>query len=403
MATIPGFEHDCQTAVGTLRASLVELYATVGAEPELPQDVSRTFKLNKNLTWKLSRLMTAPEARDALQYLPGTGAMRIFLRAMGAAGAPEPLLEQIRAAYDEVEQVVQIHVGDRSTLELVLDGLGPERAERLEVSRKLAFRGNSGVWGVQAKAKLSLAVMAPNPEDGGQLDLVFVRGYLGFRRLRPELNWPMSVRRDWTGEGEPFAGSWEPIEPDQAVGGLPLLVDFSTKPAPDFEMRPSGDGVCYMLPPGPVGNTAALDCFFGDISRAQTSRYQTAADTHGEIVSGITVPVETQLTDILYHRAIADSLEPEVLIYGDPFGNQSMVSGDQSQCSLPINERAYALPGSPPMVSTPLFAGYGRLMTRIYERMGWDPAQFRGVRLQTKYPPMGTNVSLRFALPERPE
>lgn len=402
MTAIPGFEHACQTAVGTLRASLVELYAIVGADPEAPQEVSRSFKLNKNLTWKLARLMTAPEAGDALQYLPGTGAIKIFLRAMATAGAPEALLEQVRTAYDEVEEVVQVHVGDRSTLELVLDGLGPERAERLEVSRKLAFRGNSGVWGVQARAKLTLAVMAPNPEDDAQLDLAFVRGFLGFRRLRSELSWPMSVRRDWTGEGEPFAGSWEPIEPEQAVGGLPLLSEFSTQPVPRFEMRASGGGVCYMLPPGPVGNTAALDCFFGDISRAQTPRYRTGADTHGEIVSGITVPVESQLIDIVYHRSLADRLEPEVLTYGDPFGNQSMVSGDHSQCSLPINERAHELPGVPPIVSTPLFAGYARLMVRVYERMGWKPAEFRGLRLQTRYPPMGTNVSLRFPLPERP-
>lgn len=402
MATIPGFEHDCQTAVGTLRAALVELYARVGADPEAPQDVSRTFKLNKNLTWKLSRLMTAPEAGDALQYLPGTGAVKIFLRAMGAAGAPEPLLEQIRAAYDDVEQVVQVHVGDRSTLELVLDGLGPERVERLEVSRKLAYRGNSGVWGVQAKAKITIAVLAPNPQDESQLDLVFVRGFKGFRRLRSELCWPISIRRNWSGEGEPFSQQWEPIEPDQAASGLPVLAEFTTQPAPSFEMRSAGTGVSYMLPPGPVGNTAALDCFFGDISRAETPRYRSAEDTHGEIVSAITVPVETQLIDIIYHGSIAGSIDPEVLIYGDPFGNQSMVSSDHSQCSLPINERAHELPGSPPLVSTPLFAGYGRLMTRIYERMGWDPAEFRGVRLQTKYPPMGTNVGLRFELPERP-
>lgn len=84
------------------------------------------------------------------------------------------------------------------------------------------------------------------------------------------------------------------------------------------------------------------------------------------------------------------------------WAEQQVASAPHRQCSLPINDRAHTLPGSPPMVATPLFARYSELMTRIYERMGWKPADFSGVRLQTKYPPMGTNVSLRFELPKRP-
>ncbi|MBZ0172569.1 MAG: hypothetical protein K8E66_09340 [Phycisphaerales bacterium] len=402
MAKISGFEQDCQTAIGVLRAALMGLYAAVEAPTDQPQEVSRAFKLNKNLTWKISKLMTTADAADALQYLPGVSGMKIFLRAMESAGAASGLLSEVRDAYAQLEQTVQVHVGDRSTLELVLDGLGPARSERLEVSRKLAFRGMSGVWGVQARAKLTIALIKPSDEDGSMLELAFARGFVGFRRLRSELSWPISVRRDWVGEGEPVDQVWEPLEPGEAVNGLPILRDYTTHPMPAFELRRVPDGVCYTLPPGPVGNTAALDCLFSDVLRAGTPRYRSESDRHGEIVSGITVPVEHQLTDIIYHRGFADPLEAEALIYGDPFGNQRMISGDPSQYRLPISERVVDLPGAPPIVATPLFAGYPRLLTRIFDRLGWEPREFRGVRLQTRYPPMGTNVSVRFDLPERP-
>lgn len=402
MVQTTGFDQDCQTSVGALRASLLELYATVGADPDTPQDVSRSFSLNKNLTWKLARIIAANSAGEALQHLPGTAAIKILLRAMGRAGAPQPLLDRVRDAYEDVEQVVQVHVGDRSTLELVLDGQGPNRADRLELSRKIAFRGNSGVWGVQARAKMTLAMMAPSAADPEQLDVVLVRGYIGFRRLRSELTWPISIRQDWSGEGEPQVGSWEPIEPGDVMRGLPLLREFSSPTLPQMEARPTPQGMYYVLPPGPVGNTAAFDCFFGDISRGQAGRYRSADERHGEFVSAITVPVEQQVLDVILHRDLAGSFEPEVLVYGDPFGTRSLASGDANQCRLPITERAHPLPGSPPIMGTPLLPSYPDIPKRVYSRMGWAPSEFVGVRLQVKYPPMGTNVSVRFELPERP-
>lgn len=403
MTSTAGFDQDCQTSVGRLRQSLLELYATVGAAPDAPQEVARAFDLNKNLTWKVAKIIAAQSATDALHHLPGTAAVRILLRAMGKAGAPATLLDRVQGAYDDVEQVVQVHVGDRSTLELVLDGQGPDRGERLELSRKIAFRGNSGVWGVQARAKLTLAMMAPNSGDASKLDIAIVRGYIGFRRLRSELSWPISIRQDWSGEGEPYSGNWEPIEPGHVVDGLPLLKDFSSPSLPRIEMRPTAQGVYYVLSPGPVGNKGAFDCFFGDIERGQSSRYRSGEELHGEFVSAISVPVEQQLLDVVMHRDLATDLGPEALVYGDPFGARSLVSGAANQCRLPISEKAHPLPGSPPIMGTPLLASYPEIARRVYARMGWRPEEFVGVRLRVKYPPMGTNVSLRFELPERPQ
>lgn len=401
MAHATGFEQDCLTAIGELRAALMGLYASVEAPLDQPQEVSRAFKVNKNLSWKLSKLIAAREPGEALQYLPGMGGMKIFLTAMQNAGASNGTLEGVRAAYDRVEQTVQVHVGDRPTLELVLDGLGPDRAERLEVSRKLAFRGMSGVWGVQARAKLAIAVLAPNREDPGMLDTAFVRGYVGLRRLRSTMSWPISVRGDWKGEDELVETNWEPLEPGQVENGLAILRDFTTQPAPSFELNPTPEGTYFMLPPGPVGNTAAFDCFFGEVSRGEVPRYATEHDRTGEFTSAISVPIEHQVLDVVVHRDVAEGFEPEPFLFGNPFGHRGMGSADRTQCHLPIGDRVHRLPGSPPISATPIYARYPELQALAFQRMGWAGEEFVGYRLVVKYPPMGTVVSVRFALPEQ--
>ena len=58
--------------VERLRASLIDLYASVGADPETPQDVSRAFKLNASLTWNISKLIKASDGLSAVPHIPGS-------------------------------------------------------------------------------------------------------------------------------------------------------------------------------------------------------------------------------------------------------------------------------------------------------------------------------------------
>ena len=49
---------------------------------------------------------------------------------------------------------------------------------------------------------------------------------------------------------------------------------------------------------------------------------------------------------------------------------------------------------------TPLVPRYGEIVGRVYERLGWDPRKFKGVRLEMKYPPLSSSVVLSSPLPE---
>ena len=57
VTTVPEFPEHLQTALQALRAAIIELLSAVGADPGKPQDLARRFGLNKNLTWKVSKII----------------------------------------------------------------------------------------------------------------------------------------------------------------------------------------------------------------------------------------------------------------------------------------------------------------------------------------------------------
>ena len=133
-----------------------------------------------------------------------------FLKATESKGANKKAVEAVRTATREFERVISVHVGDRATLDLVIDAMPNSDAQGLELSRKRAFLGNSGIYGVQARANLMCCFLAPNEEDPSQLDMVMLRGLLGVRRLRPTVRIPIFRTRQWSSAGQAIASQqWQ--------------------------------------------------------------------------------------------------------------------------------------------------------------------------------------------------
>jgi len=405
-ATSQTFEADCEACVDALRAALVRLYADMALDPQSPQDVSRRFKLNKTLTWKLSKVIASHDNLAALAHVPGAGAMQIFLKKLRDAGGSPDAVEGVRRAAERFEEMVEVHVGDRNTLELVLDGMAPGSTDRLEVSRKLAFRGNSGIWGVQARTRLAFNALVPNAEDPGTLDMATIRGYVGFRRLRPAVRWPLFQVREWSTGDDPMMTrpSWEPIEGEGEGGvvGANILGSFSSANLPDIRAEDTPEGTDIVLMPGPIGNFGAIDCFQGEMMRAAVSRYRNGGDNVGEFGAAISVPVETLVMDLLVHEDLAFALGARVHVLGRVTPRGQPTGDERDISALPIVDEVRELAGRPPAMATPRIPGYPRMIELVCARLGVDPRRMRAGRLEMKYPPLGSTVVVRFELPERP-
>lgn len=393
------FDDHCQSTVHGLRRALLELYREVGADPTKPQDVSRRYKLNKNLTWKVSRIIGTDNALEAVRLIPGTGGLDILLAAMGRGGAPEASIEHVRWAMAEFERMVETHMGDRGQLELALDSMGVGRP--MEQSRKHAFKGNSGIWGVQAMTRFTAHFIAPHAERDGMLDLGMIGGLTRMQRLRAIDRWPVFQLRNYNDDGSPQdrARGRVAIEPErgEAPGDPWLMRSFCSANMPEMHVRALGDTKVYEIGDGPVGRLGEFSCCFGFAEMGKVPRYADASNSVGELISSVSMPVELLHFDLFIHRDLAEAMDPVYHMMGTLGGAIDGVGAMR----LPLPERFNDL-GMNAMVDTAMIGRYGDAVERVFATMGHERERFRCLRLTVEHPPLSSRVVVRYQLPQSP-
>ena len=183
-----------------------------------------------------------------------------------------------------------------------------------------------------------------------------VSGYVGFRRLRPSVRWPIFMVRSWTeGRGDQLvSGGWEPLEPSESsANGFPIVKSFSNGNTPEILPVKTAEGCDFVLGEGPVGNEGAFDCFWGEMMRGAVDLYADRGDT-GEFGAAITAPAETLISDIIVDESLPFALKPgsarlRTHLRAGAADRHARRSTHYSHLSID-NE----LPGSPPLVTTPL-------------------------------------------------
>lgn len=383
-----------------VRAALIELYASLGADPAEPQEVSRRFEINRNLTWKLSRVIAADDPLAALNHLPGNAGIQLALRAFEKAGASRANVGGVESAVRRLNELIEFHADGRDEFELTLESMGLfEREARVESGRELAFRGNSMIWGVQARARVLCNIIAPQKDDPSKQDFAQVAALVEFRRLRPEARWRLFRYQIHDDQGKDLTKEKRPEElADKPEGAPPLLMpQFCSPNMPALEVADGPEGREFVLPGGPVGKHSAFDCFLGYVARGFPA-YATPGNEHASAASPITLPVETLILDVLLHKDIEIPRVPEVLVYGFPHGGMDNPAAQRIHNQLPCTERVSELAGSPPAVATALAPQYGRMVASVYSRLGWKPDDFRGYRLEYRFPPMSSRVVMRWDL-----
>ncbi|MCP4246032.1 MAG: hypothetical protein GY778_03190 [bacterium] len=401
----PPFEEHVKAVLQRLRAALSEVVAVVGADPTRPQSVAREFGLNKNLTWKISKIIGEEEPHAAIPHIPGRSGMRIFMDSLEQAGAPRDAIASVRGAMSEFERVIDVHAGDRETLEMMLGGLSkdPSGQQRAEAQRKMAFRGNSATWGVQARVQICANFIAPG-DDQEWADLAWLSGLTDFRRLRRDAVWAIASARRATDDGTVLpAGMIQPIDPDFAdEDSAPLLGAFCSDPTPEINCYTGPDGIIrYELAEGPVGNTAAATCIIGIVGRRFVRRYSAENDTIGEHLARLYTPVELLIHDLFVHKDLSYAFSPELFLYSQLPSGPAFPTAGRDRGLLPVAERVIDLGGGPPDVVTPELPRYPHMIRSVFDRLKWDATDFRGFRVKMRYPPIPTLAILRYDLPER--
>jgi hypothetical protein len=404
--TTLSFQEDYHGCIDGLRTVLTELLNGAGVLHARPQELAREFKLNKNLAWKISKLVHEPPNHETLSFIPGTSGFQIVLSAFAKHGLDAATLAKAEAAFQSFQDMVERHADDRTTLQLLIDSLAAQGGDgrRLEESRRLAFQGNTGILGIQARVRFASFFVAPNPEDPTKLDTAFLGGLLGVRRFRPNAAWPLNRNTSFNDDGSPCPmPNTIPLDPLFPGPGPTLIGDFCSKPTPEVCVRNLPRMEIYELGPGPIGNSGVADICLGHYTLGDVPRYRDEHNKNGEFHLFLASPVETLQFDIVLHKDLGVEDLPDPILALNFNHAEARPQERSPDEQLPMPEKPRLLFGARPAFSTPLVERYNEMTDLVFERLQWKPEDFRAWRLELSYPPLPATLVLSFPLQEAPE
>lgn len=392
------FPVELERSMHELRGALIGCISSIGGDARKPQQLARQLKLDKTLAWKIARVVNADVADEAFQYLPGDAGMELFLDAIEAAGSDRSTLSRAREVVDRFRQSVHHHVGDRPTLEIVLDALPSQKKDRLTQSRKLAFRGNSGIWGVQSKVRLQSVFVWPSATDAEKLDAAVVVGWLDFRRIRQDARWVLFRHSLYSKNAGRMAVQVEPLDEETSSSDpLRLLRKFCTGTLPSVTAREENEQTSYHLGESEVGNAGAFSVLMGSIYRSMGNRYASGSEESASFAAQISAPVENMVFDLFVHRDLRLGSDPKVSLFGALAPGGRFADSDR----IPLNEplRPLVSCGKSLVVETPLFGRYREVVELVTRRSGTSSDEFSGWRYSLEYPPFPSTAMVSFQLP----
>jgi hypothetical protein len=403
---MPPFEERAKQVLAHIRSAFAEVFLAMDVDPTRPQEMARRFDLNKNLTWKISKIVREHDPALAYPHIPGAAGLAILLDSLKKAGAPVQALMDLKKALSDLDDLIEVHAGDRETFEMMIGNLarstdGQQQAEAL---RKLSFRGNSAIWGVQAKVQICTNFIAPGA-DSRMVDLAWLSGLIDFWRLRRDATWAMAAARKTADDGTPLpVGEILAIDSryDDAHA-VPLMGDFCSQPLPDVRAEVDRDGVTrYVLGKGPVGGTATTTCVIGLYGRDFVRRFRAPNDTLGEHFARLYTPVETLIHDLFVHQDLTYAMAPQMLLYSQMPGGPIFPAAPRDRGLIPVYDPVIGLGEGLSSVVTPEFPQYLRMIRTVFERLNWKAEEFRVFRFRLRYPPIPTVALWRYELPEKP-
>jgi hypothetical protein len=395
----PHFPTDIKRIARNLRAALSSLLVAAGLDPMDPQSLAREWGVNRQLSWKIVKVIQIYDAYVALQHLPGNEGLGILLKKAEQAGVAAPLLDALKEAALAFDQLIETHCGDRAVFDIMGSDLSqaePARQQQANL-RKQFFLGASSIWGAQTKVNLVSWFVCPSDGEGPEarhVDLVSIKAWIGFRRLRENLSWVMSrqmSRHD--------TGAWMPIPAAEALdprsdSKLPLMRDFCSDPVPEFSVREDDGRTIVSLAPGPVGTAGQVSCMFGKIHR-RMPHFRSETDQFSKFMCDLNVPSELTIFDLFVHQSMAYAIPPSVTLSSlmeprDPGLDRSL---------LPLHEALTELGAPLPAPLTLEVPRYQEMIDLVMARMGWAPEEFVGFRLRMNYPPLPAVLTMRYELP----
>ena len=400
------FQEQAAGVLRAVRTAFSEILDVLPNRVRRPNEVAKALGIDRKLGWNIYKVVQTSDPFMAADHVPGSSGTHIFLDAARAARVPAERIDAANRAIADFERLIEVHAGDRTTLKMMLASCSPRGRERVDVAhRRAAFRANSYIWGVQARTQLKADFLHPGATPG-TLDIASLRGFLGLRRIRDNVPWVIARARCTDNDGQvrrTFVR--EALDPFQSSEHeAPLLRPFCTSPLPALRRLRSAHGFLEdELVEGPIGNTAAITCITGEVSRSVASCCRDEHNTHAELIARMRTPCEALVFDQLVYDGLFGPLEPELGVCSELAGAVPYPTSGAGRQMLPVFETVTYLGKGPSVLHTADVPRYAEMARFVFDRLGWDGDRFDVYRVRMVFPPIPTSVVMRYDLLDPPD
>jgi hypothetical protein len=390
-----------------LQSSLDDLLAALPGAPLRAQQIARMLGLKKDLPSRLLRATSAPDPLASIHQMPGPEALRRLVGAAERELGDHTTLQRARQAIDNYERLVRETAGDRKRFDTLLSGWLPEVREKVDLlCRQSVYKGISGIKGLAIDFKFAASILHPS-DDGQQVDVAWLIGALGVRRLRHgavvrfttrNLNTPASFNaaNQPTGQG---AGAITGDEP------FIDLAPFTPEPRGELSVDRLGGSTHFVLESPSLGTKAATNVLLAQLKRHALHRYEAcpASPRLRGTVAEADMPVRTLLFDTIVHRDVYPGAEPQLIMHDTTSRGLASVNDPSREFDrIEHSEHIVGLDGGLPGLRVAEYQDYTALLGHACATLGWDADAFRAFRCRINYPLYGSQVHMSFVAPPAP-
>lgn len=404
-APAPSLEPAERAAAAQIARRLaVEFRAVVTLLPKEDRTasaMSRALGVDRNTCQRLVASLALEDPNESLLVrMPGVLGLRQVIEAIGKQSREPAAGEQLAAAtaaVDALQVLIDRVAGSqrrlRHRLEADIDfGTSPRGPSDDSGARRNLFRAAAELVGRWSDVMTTMSIIRLHPDDPGLTETARIQGRIGHM-------WRASAVPLEIGATTPGVIALDPLKSDDgapmqtfkdrpARGDTPdsLIDEFCSHPLPKVTSRAHGKHSIHVIDPSEPASSCPTDIVVGH-RRSTPDRHPATLDPPiGEISSLIVYPCRRLVADVFLHRDVARrcSCTTELHLGGFPAG----ATGHRARWStrFPGGPRLDLLGSGLARTATSAYARQTELTAHVFERLGWDPAQFIGYRIDVTYP-----------------
>lgn len=374
------FEERARTQVRELRSAYARLLTSLGA-PARPDEVAQRLGIERDLAWKLRRLVDAIDPLAVAECVPDEMEVEGLVRGAIARGIPRERLDALIARTREFHGFAVAQTGDRQAFDTLASSLAQSNAETIQLeARRSAFQANAMIVGKRCRESVLVHGVAPHGDDSGRFDSFVACGNVGFERRRRSAS-TILTRHFFREHAELQMGELAPLDLDEALRfGAPILERFSSPELGErVDRTREGDNVTLRMRDEAVTESKPFTFMWGH----RVEGFEWEGDTFTARVCSQT-PTRRITLNLLLHDAIAHG-PAEYRVIGGHLPQDSWPAAEDPESithGVSLQDLGYASERR----STDGWEREAELIHHGVECMGWDPTRLRRYRLQVEYP-----------------